>query len=397
MGDTVGDVARIGLRLSSVAAQALLLVLAAVACVPAATSGPASDRASTELSPVEMPALEASVSGPFPGEAQTLNGAGGTFPAPLYQKWFDAYARLTTVQVNYQAIGSGGGIQGIQNQTVDFGASDAPMSNEQLQAARGGPIFHIPTALGAVVPTYNLPNQPERLKFTGDTLAAMYLGDIVKWNDPRLVADNPSLATVDQDIVVIHRSDGSGTTFSWTDYLSGVSPEWLRAVGRGTSVDWPVGLGGAGNPGVAGEVQQNPYSVGYVELIYALQNNLAYGAVRNSAGQFVVPSLDSVTAAAAFVAANIPPDLRFSMVNAPGVDTYPISSATWLLVYRNQTDRTKALALTRMLWWATHDGQVLNNELAYARVPAAITRVSEGFIKQITVNGVPMFPETQGS
>jgi phosphate transport system substrate-binding protein len=332
------------------------------------------------------------ISGPFQGEAQALTGAGSTFAAPLYQKWFDEYAKLTNVQFNYQAIGSGGGIQGIQNQTIDFGATDAPMTDEQLSAAKGGPILHIPTALGAIVPTYNIPEVKTKLKFTGDTLAGIYLGDITTWNDQKLVADNPDLANVKQDIVVVHRSDGSGTTFGWTDYLSAVSPAWQQKVGKGTSVDWPVGLGGSGNPGVAGEVQQSPYSIGYVELIYALQNNLGYGMVKNQAGQFVDPSLDSVTAAAAASAANIPADLRFSIVNAPGAQSYPVSTATWLLAYKNETDQAKAIALTRMLWWATHQGQQFNKDLAYATVPDAIARVSEGFIQQITVNGSPAFP-----
>jgi phosphate transport system substrate-binding protein len=384
---------RVVIRLFGVVAQMLLATILVTGCgagsLPAASGG----TNVADLPTAQLPTLDPSISGPFPGEAQTLNGAGGTFPAPLYQKWFDEYARLTSVRVNYQAIGSGGGIQGIQNQTVDFGASDAPMSDEQLQAARGGPILHIPMALGAVVPTYNLPNIAAPLKFTGDTLAGIYLGDIVKWNDPRLVAYNPGLATLDRDIVVIHRSDGSGTTFSWTDYLSRVSPEWLRAVGRGTSVDWPVGLGGAGNPGVAGEVQQNPYSIGYVELIYALQNSLGYGMVRNSDGEFVAASLNSVAAAASSMATRIPPDLRFSIVNAPGPASYPISTATWVLVYRDQTDRAKAIALTRMLWWATHDAQAFNHDLAYATVPDALTTISESFIKGIAVNGVPVFRE----
>lgn len=242
------------------------------------------------------------------------------------------------------------------------------------------------------MPTYNIPGVSGKLKFTGDTLAGIYLGDISKWNDPKLVADNPDLASIDQDIVVVHRSDGSGTTFGWTDYLSSVSPTWQQKVGKGTSVDWPTGLGGSGNPGVAGEVQQSPYSIGYVELIYALQNNLGYGLVKNQAGQFIDGSLDSVTAAAAASAQNIPPDLRFSIVNAPGATSYPISTATWLLVYKNETDQAKAVALTRMLWWATHDGQQLNKDLSYATVPDAITRVSETFIKQITVNGAPALP-----
>lgn len=333
------------------------------------------------------------ITGPFPGEAQSLNAAGATFPAPLYQKWFDEYNKLTNVQINYQAIGSGGGIQGIQQQTVDFGASDAPMTDDQLAAAKGGPIFHIPTGLGAIVPTYNIPEVGNaKLKFTGDTLAGIYLGDITKWNDSKLVADNPNLANVNQDITVVHRSDGSGTTFGWTDYLSSVSPTWMQKVGKNTSVDWPVGLGGSGNPGVAGEVQQDPYSIGYVELIYALQNNLGYGMVKNQAGQFIEPSLDSVTAAAGASAGSIPPDLRFSIVNPPGQTSYPISTATWLLVYKNETDQAKAVAITRMVWWATHDAQQFNKDLAYATVPDAITAKSEEFIRQITVNGTPAFP-----
>jgi phosphate transport system substrate-binding protein len=332
------------------------------------------------------------IGGPLAGEAATLNGAGGTFPAPLYQKWFDEYVKVTRIQVNYQAIGSGGGIQGIQNQTVDFGASDAPMTDDQLQAARGGPIFHIPTALGAIVPTYDIPELSARLKFTGDTLAGIYLGDIARWNDPKLVADNPALASIDQDIVVVHRSDGSGTTFGFTDYLSSVSPRWAETVGKGTSVDWPVGLGGSGNPGVAGEVQQNPYSIGYVELIYALQNNLAYGVVKNRAGNFVEPSLESVTAAASAAANSVPSDMRFSIIDAPGDASYPLSTATWLLVYKNLTDQPKATALTRTLWWVTHDAQKFNADLQYATVPDALTHQSENFIKQINVNGSPAFP-----
>jgi phosphate transport system substrate-binding protein len=359
----------------------------------AAPPSPAAAAAGASPSAVASPAVAApSVTGPVAGEAKTLNGGGSTFAAPLYQKWFDIYAGLTGVQINYQAIGSGGGIQGIQNQTLDFGATDAPMSDDQLAGAKGGPIFHIPTALGAIVPTYNIPNVNGKLKFTGDTLAGIYLGDIQKWNDPKLVADNPDLANVDQDIVVVHRSDGSGTTFGFSDYLSAVSPEWLQKVGKGTSVDWPVGLGGNGNPGVAGEVQQNPYSIGYVELIYALQNNLGYGTVKNKSGKFIDPSLDSVTAAAAASAQNIPPDLRFSIVDAPGENSYSISTATWLLVYKNETDQAKALAITRMLWWATHDAQQYNKDLQYATVPDAITRVSEQFIKQINVGGTPVLP-----
>jgi phosphate transport system substrate-binding protein len=256
------------------------------------------------------------------------------------------------------------------------------MTDDQLKAA-AGPIFHIPTALGAIVPTYNLPEAGStQLNFTPDAIAGIFLGDIQMWNDPMLVADNP----------VVDRSDGSGTTYGFTDYLSKVSPDWQTKVGKGTSVNWPVGLGASGNAGVAGEVQQDQYAVGYVELIYALKNSLGYGTVMNSAGNFITPSLDSVTAAAASAATSVPDDLRFSIVNAPGDTAYPISTATWMLAYRDMTDKAKGLALTRMLWWATHDGQRFNNDLLYATVPGEITTKSESFIRQINVNGQPVFP-----
>jgi phosphate transport system substrate-binding protein len=383
----------------------LVLVTLAAACSPAATPAPATPvpaaaprpttapAAATNASPVpaDNPSAPAiSITGPVTDEARSLNAAGATFPAPLYQKWFDEYAKLTQVQVNFQAIGSGGGVKGIQDQTIDFGASDAPMTDEQLKAAKGGDVFHIPTALGAIVPTYNIPNLKTKLKFTGEDLAGIYLGDISKWNDPKLVADNPDLAQVDQDIVSVHRSDGSGTTFGFTDYLSNVSPDWKSKIGSATSVNWPVGLGGSGNPGVAGEVQQNPYSIGYVELIYALGNKLEYGQVKNKDGLWIDATLDSVTAAATASLQVIPPDLRFSIVNASGGTSYPISTATWLLVYKNQTDQPKALAMTRLMWWATHDGQQFNNDLQYAVVPAGLTARSEQFLRQITVNGKPV-------
>lgn len=379
------------------------VVLTAVACgpgvqpaaptsVPAATTKPtlAAPAAAQPTSAAAAPGV--SISGPFQDEARTLNGAGATFPAPLYQKWFSEYVNITQVQVNYQAIGSGGGIKGVQDQTVDFGASDAPMTDEQIAAAKGGEIYHIPAALGAIVPTYNLPNVKTQLKFTGNTLAGIFMGTIQKWNDPKLVADNPDLANVNEEIVVVHRSDGSGTTFGWTDYLSAVSPEWQQKVGKGTSVNWPTGLGGSGNAGVAGEVQQNPNAIGYVELIYAVQNKMGYGMVQNKAGKFVDPSLESVTAAAAASAANIPADLRFSIVDAPGDTSYPISTATWLLLYKNVPDQPKAVALTRLAWWATHEGQKFNKDLAYATVPEALNAKSEQFIKQITSSGKPAFP-----
>ena len=388
------------LRLLGGLASASMVVL--VACGPGSQPGAGSGPAAAPTSATgalpspsaasAVPVAAATITGPFQGEARSLNGAGATFPAPLYQKWFDEYNKLTQVQVNYQPIGSGGGIKGIQDQTIDFGATDAPMTDEQLAAAKGGQIFHIPTALGAIVPTYNLPNVKTKIKLTGDTLAGIFLGDIQKWNDPKLVADNPDLASVNQDIVVVHRSDGSGTTFGFTDYLSSVSKDWQQKVGKGTSVNWPVGLGGSGNPGVAGEVQQNPYSIGYVELIYAAQNNLGYSMVKNKAGKFIDPSLESVTAAAAASAQTVPPDLRFSIVDAPGDESYPISTATWLLAYQTQAEQAKAIALTRMLWWVTHEGQRFNPDLAYSTVPPALTARSEQFIRQITVNNQPAFP-----
>jgi phosphate transport system substrate-binding protein len=380
------------------------LLTCAVACSsapqPTPTSPPTASVTQAVAAPTAPPSVPlapaptVSITGPLSDEAKALNAAGATFPAPLYQKWFEEYSRLTQVQVNYQAIGSGGGVKGIQDQTVDFGASDAPMTDDQLQAAKGGALFHIPTALGAIVPTYNLPGVQTRLKFTGATIAGIFLGDITRWNDPLLVADNPDLAQVNQDIVAVHRSDGSGTTFGFTDYLSTVSPDWQSRVGKGTSVNWPVGLGGSGNPGVAGEVQQNPYSIGYVELIYALQNNLSYGAVRNKAGQWIDPSLDAVTAAATASLQVIPEDLRFSIVDAAGDASYPISTATWLLVYKNQTDQPKATAIARLVWWATHDGQTFNKDLQYAVVPQGLTARSEQFIRQIMVNGKAALPGT---
>jgi phosphate transport system substrate-binding protein len=384
----------------------LALLTLAAACSPAAQPAPTSAPAAAAAKPTTPPAAAptsapsqastgapaVSITGPLSDEARSLNAAGATFPAPLYQKWFDEYAKLTQVQVNYQAIGSGGGVKGIQDQTIDFGASDAPMTDEQLAAAKGGPLLHIPTALGAIVMTYNIPNNKTKLKFTGATIAGIFLGDISKWNDPKLIADNPDLAQVNQDIVVVHRSDGSGTTFGFTDYLSAVSPDWKSKVGKGTSVSWPVGLGGSGNPGVAGEIQQNPYSVGYVELIYALGNKLDYGMVQNKGGKWIDPSLDSVTAAATAALTAIPADLRFSIVDASGDASYSISTATWLLAYKTQTDQPKALALTRLLWWATHDGQKLNKDLQYAVVPEGLTAKSEQFLHQIVVNGKPVLP-----
>jgi len=296
----------------------------------------------------------------------TINGAGATFPYPIYSKWFDEYARIDpSVRFNYQSIGSGGGQKQILAQTVDFGASDGPMSDENLAKAPGK-LLHIPTVAGAVVITYNLPGSPT-LKLDGETIANIFHGKIKKWNDPKIAALNSGTSLPDQEIVVVHRSDGSGTTYIFTDYLSKVSSEWKSKVGNNTSVNWPTGLGGKGNEGVAGQVKQTPGSLGYVELIYAIQNKMPYATVKNSAGEFVKPTLDSVTAA--LTTANIPDDFRFSMTNAPGKDAYPIAGATWLLVYEQQTDAAKGKKLVEFLKWADTKGEQMARDLDYAPLP----------------------------
>ena len=295
-----------------------------------------------------------------------INGAGATFPYPIYSKWFDEYAKVDpSVRFNYQSIGSGGGQKQILSQTVDFGASDGPMSDENLAKAPGK-LLHIPTVAGAVVLSYNLPGSP-KLKLDGDTIAGMYLGQIKKWNDPKLTALNPGTKLPDQDIVVVHRSDGSGTTFIFTDYLSKISPEWKTKVGTNTSVNWPTGLGGKGNEGVSGQIKQTPGAIGYVELIYAIQNKMPDAQVKNAAGQIVEPTLESVTAALA--TAEIPDDFRFSMTNAPGKDAYPICGATWLLVYQQQKDAAKGKKLVEFLKWAEDKGEAMAKALDYAPLP----------------------------
>jgi phosphate transport system substrate-binding protein len=295
-----------------------------------------------------------------------INGAGATFPYPIYSKWFDEYAKVDpSVRFNYQSIGSGGGQKQILSQTVDFGASDGPMSDDNLAKAPGK-ILHIPTVAGAVVVTSNLSGNPS-LKFDGDAIAGIFLGQIKKWNDPKLTALNPGVKLPDQDIVVVHRSDGSGTSYIWTDYLSKISPEWKANVGANTSVKWPTGLGGKGNEGVSGQVKQTPGAIGYVELIYAAQNKMPYAEVKNAAGEFVKPTLESVTAALA--TADIPDDFRFSMTNAPGKEAYPIAGATWLLVYQQQKDPAKGKKLVEFLKWAAKDGEKMATDLQYAPLP----------------------------
>ncbi len=295
-----------------------------------------------------------------------INGAGATFPYPIYSKWFDEYAKVDpSVRFNYQSIGSGGGQKQILAQTVDFGASDGPMSDENLSKAPGK-ILHIPTVAGAVVMTYNLPGNPA-LKLDGETIADIFLGKIKKWNDPKIAASNPGPNLPDKEIIVVHRSDGSGTTFIFTDYLSKVSAEWKQKAGNNTSVNWPAGIGGKGNEGVSGQVKQTPGAIGYVELIYAIQNKMPYADVKNAAGQFVKASIDSVTAALA--TASIPEDFRFSMTNAPGANAYPIAGATWLLVYQQQKDPAKGKKLIEFLKWALTKGEGMAKDLNYAPLP----------------------------
>jgi phosphate transport system substrate-binding protein len=328
-------------------------------------------------------ALAAAMIGSASAETN-LNGAGATFPNPIYQKWFSEYHNAhKDVQINYQSIGSGGGIQQLTSGTVDFGASDGPMTDEQLSKV-SGKVFHIPTVLGAVVPMYNINGVTGELKFTGEVLADIYLGNIKKWNDPKLAKDNPGVKFPDEDIVVVHRSDGSGTTYIFTDYLSKVSSDWKNKVGKGTSVNWPAGLGGKGNEGVSGMVKQTEGSLGYVELIYAVSNKMSYGSVQNSAGTFVKGSLESVTAAAASMK-DMPEDFRVSITKAPGKDAYPISSFTWLLVPAEWADAGKEKAFVDFLTWMVDKGQSMTSALQYAPLPKNVAAKVKARIKEVKV------------
>ncbi len=319
----------------------------------------------------------------LPVMAQTqLNGAGATFPYPMYSKWFSEYNKLhPDVQINYQSIGSGGGIRQVLNGTVDFGASDGPMTDEQLKEAKVK-ILHIPTVLGADVPAYNVTGVSGELKFTPQALADIFLGKIKTWNDPAIAKANPGVKLPNQEIIVVHRSDGSGTTYIFTDYLSKVSKDWESQVGKGTSVKWPVGLGGKGNEGVAGQIRQLQGSIGYVELIYAVQNNISYGSVQNAAGNFVKATLDGVTEAAGSVK-TMPADFRVSITNAPGKTAYPISSFTWLLIPVQAKDANKGKIISDFLNWMVTDGQKMTNQLSYAPLPAGVVEKVKAAIKQV--------------
>jgi phosphate transport system substrate-binding protein len=316
--------------------------------------------------------------------AKLINGAGATFPYPIYSKWFDEYRKVNSdVQINYQSIGSGGGIRQVLEGTVDFGASDGPMTDEQLGQAKT-PILHFPTVLGAVVATFNVPGV-DQLKLTSDALAGIFLGKITMWNDPALAKENPGVALPAQPIVPVHRSDGSGTTYVFVDYLSKVSPEWAKTVGRNTSVAWPVGLGGKGNEGVTGLVKQTPNAIGYVELVYAVQNKLPYASMKNRAGRFVVPTLESVTAAAA--GASMPADFRVSITDAAAPEAYPIASFTWLLIPSTIADAEKGKAIVHFLGWMLGEGQTYTKPLGYAPLPDAVIALERQAIQKIRVGG----------
>ncbi|PYR74776.1 MAG: phosphate ABC transporter substrate-binding protein PstS [Acidobacteria bacterium] len=312
-----------------------------------------------------------------------INGAGATFPNPIYQKWFSEYNKLhPDVRINYQSVGSGAGIRQITNRTVFFGATDGPMTNDQLLAAPGK-ILHFPTVLGAVVPVYNIPGVSSDLKFSGTVLANIFLGTITKWNDPAITQLNPGVTLPGTDITVVHRAEGSGTTYIWVDYLSKVSPEFRKRVGVATSVQWPVGVGGQRNEGVAGLVSQTPGSLGYVELIYALQNKISYGQVRNMNGKFVRASAESVTAAADAAAAKMPADFRVSITNAPGDAVYPVASFTWLLLFENAPDKKQAKTMVEFMKWALADGQKYCVDLGYAPLPKPVVDMELKALQQI--------------
>jgi len=324
-------------------------------------------------------------------EAQALTGAGATFPAPIYTKWIDEYNKLTGVQINYQAVGSGGGIKAFTDKTADFGASDVPLTDAQIDAIAGG-FYTVPTVLGAVVPTYNIAGVTASLKFTPEALAGIYLGTITKWNDPKITAENSGVTLPDVAITTVHRSDGSGTTGVFTDYLSKVSADWKTKVGSATSVNWPGGVGASGNAGVAGAVKQTPGAIGYVELIYAIQNKLGYGIVKNAAGKYVEASLDSTTKAADGVTL---PDLgnlkgqqaKISITNSANPDAWPISTFTWILIGKDVSDKSKATAMVRYLWYNTHEGQSFAKDLGYAPLPSAAQKTAEDLIKSVTSGG----------
>ncbi len=376
--------------IASILAFATLLT-ACGGATPAATSAP-SGGATAAADPCGVP-----VKGKCPTEANALTGAGATFPAPIYTKWVDEYNKLTGIQINYQAVGSGGGIKSFTDKTVDFGASDVPLTDAQIDAITGG-LYMVPTIMGAVVPTYNIPNVTASLKFTPDTLAGIYLGTITKWNDPKITSENTGVTLPDTAITTVHRSDGSGTTGVFTDYLSKISADWKTKVGSATSVNWPGGVGGSGNAGVAGAVKSTPGAIGYVELIYAIQNKITYGVVKNAAGKYVEASLDSTTKAADGFTM---PDLgnlkgqqaKISITNSSNADAWPISTFTFLIVGKDISDKAKAQAILRFAWYGTHEGQVFSKELGYAPLPSGVVTSAEAVLRAVTSGGTAVLPK----
>ena len=361
-------------------AAALAVSIIAAACGGSGTPVPsATGAAANACFPVK---------GKCPSEATSLSGAGATFPAVIYTKWIDEYNKLTGVQVNYQAIGSGGGIKGISEKTVDFAGTDNAMTDQQIANAKL-PILHLPTVMGGIVATFNVSGVTS-LKLTGETLSAIFLGDIKKWNDPKLAADNPGVTFPATDIATVHRSDGSGTTAVFTDYLSKVNATWKAKVGAAQTVEWPGGVGAKGNDGIAGSVKSTPNSIGYLELIYALQQKLATATMKNSSGKFVDANLDSVSKAAVGVV--LADDLRASLTNSSNADAYPIVAMTYLLTYKDVADKDKALAMARFFWWGTHDGQTFAKDLGYAPLPADVQAKVEAKIRSITSGGQPVLP-----
>jgi len=356
----------------------------AALCAGVAIAACSSDRASSrDSATASTPTASASSTG------TALTGAGATFPNPIYSKWFSDYAASTGVHINYQPLGSGAGIRQLQEQTVDFGASDAPMSDTEMAHARGGAVLHVPTVIGAVVVTYNLPAVTSPLRLTGPLVAEIFLGRVTRWNDTRISALNPGVSLPATNILVVHRSDGSGTSYIFTDFLSAVSPTWNTSPGRGKDVQWPTGLGGKGNDGVSGLVKQTPGSIGYVELAYAVQNHLPAALVQNASGRFVAPSVESATAAAAGAVSGLPAttDYRISIVNAPGAGAYPISSFTWLLLYTHQPNAAKGRALVDFVHWALHDGEKSTASLQYAPLPASLVTRLDSSLARVQIGG----------
>jgi phosphate transport system substrate-binding protein len=368
--------------------RSMLAILVALGTLMAACGGASTPNPNTSAGATTAANACFPVKGKCADEAQQLTASGATFPAVIYTKWIDEYNKLTGVQINYQAIGSGGGIKAITEKSVDFAGSDVTLTDQQLTDAKA-PLFHIPMVMGAVVPTYNVPGLA-KLQLTADTLSGIYLGTIKTWNDPKIAADNAGITLPSANITVVFRSDGSGTTGVFTDYLSKVNADWKSKVGAGTAVNFPTGVGAKGNDGVAGTVKSTPNSIGYVELIYATQQKLGTATMKNAAGKFVEPTFDSVTVSASGI--TYPADLRVSITNAPDPAAWPISTFTYVLTYADVSDKAKALAMARYFWWGTHDGQAFAKELGYAPLPKDAQLKAEDKIKAITSGGKAVLP-----